>query len=113
LDQQRGVGIARYDGRLSFGTGLAEAGDLGHDVVALGLGRLVTAVTFGLEEGADLAVIADLGGSGRRRFRRGSGVGGEQGAGEEQGRSEPESAAGKGAYHATQMGFWSGAVPEG
>jgi len=63
VDQERLRRILGHD-RLLFVLGAffaprEELGEIGHDIAALGLGRLMAALALRLEDGADLFVVAD------------------------------------------------------
>ena len=75
-------GFARHD-RSAALTPFDEGGDLGHDVIGLGLRGLVAALAFRLEDRADVFVVTHRIGQGFGLLRPGQGGGkGEGGQGE-------------------------------
>src|SRR5262249_33831906 len=78
IDQQAVVGLAGEDGVLVVVALLEEGAVAGHDVTALGDGRLVAALAVLGEEGADVAVVADGGAGPGGLVGGGRGRGGER-----------------------------------
>ena len=59
FDQQTLIRLMRNDRHFLATTG-EKSIELGHHKLALGLGRLVTAMTVGLEDGTNFSVVTDL-----------------------------------------------------